>query len=72
MLHLQELLLPVSLTLQQATVNPHLCQRLPNIHRQVWLSLLWGPGSFLLEAGLHKILFVPSKSLCFSSPVEVL
>ena len=32
-------------------------------HWQVWLSLLWGHGSFLLAPGAHKVLFVPSKSL---------
>ena len=30
------------------TINPHLQQRLLQIHRQVWLSLLWGHCSFLL------------------------
>ena len=40
-LRLPGLLLTVSLTLCQAAVNPLLCRRLPNIHRQVWLSLLW-------------------------------
>ena len=34
-------------------------------HRQVWLSLLWGHCSFLLGPGAHKVLSVPSKSLCF-------
>ena len=43
----------------QATVNPHLCQRLPDTHRQV----LWGHCSFLLAPGALKILFVPCKSL---------
>ena len=33
------------------------------IHRQVWLSLLWGHCSFPLAHGAHKVLFVPSKSL---------
>ena len=60
------LLLPVPLTLRQATVNPHLRQRLPNTHRQVWLSLLWGHCSFLLGPGAHRVLLVPSRSLCFS------
>ena len=32
----------------QATVNPRLCRRLLDPHRQVWLSLLWGHCSFLL------------------------
>ena len=56
---------------QQATVDPCLCWRLPDTHRAVWLSLLWGHCSFLLDPGVHKVLFVPSKSLfpqvCVSS-----
>ena len=60
-----------ALTLRQATVNPCLHQRLLDTHRQIWLSLLWGPCSFLLGPGVHKVLYVPSKSL-FPSPVEVL
>ena len=36
-------------TLQQATADPHLCQRLLDTHRQVWVSLLWGHCSFLLS-----------------------
>ena len=35
----------------------------PDTHRQVWFSLLWGHCSFLLGPGMHKVLFVPSKSL---------
>ena len=35
-------------------------------HRQVWVSLLWGHCSFLLGPSVHKVLFVPSKSV---SPV---
>ena len=50
------------LTLWQATVDPCLCQRLLDTHRQVWLSLLWGHSTFLLGPGVHKVLFVPSKS----------
>ena len=57
------LLLPGSLSPQKFTVNPHLCQRLPNTYRQLWLSLLWGHCLFLLGPGVHKILLVPSKSL---------
>ena len=42
-----------------------------NIHRQVWVSPLWGHCSFLLGPGAHKALFMPSKSLfpqsCVSS-----
>ena len=51
------------LTLWQATVNSHPCQRCMDIHRQFWLSLLCGHCSFLLGPGMHKVLFVPSKCL---------
>ena len=44
--------------------QPHLHWRPSDAHRQVWLSLLWCPCSFPLGPGVHKILFVPSKSLC--------
>ena len=58
-------------TLQQATTDPCLSLRLLDTHSQVWASLLWGHCSFLLGAGAHKVLFVPSKSLfpksCVSS-----
>ena len=50
-------------TLQQLTADPHLCWRLLDTHRQVWVSLLWVNCSFLLGPGVHKVLFVPSKSL---------
>ena len=40
--------------LQQATANPHLCQRLLDTHGQVWVSLQWGHCSFLLGPGVHK------------------
>ena len=50
-------------TLQLATANPCLQQRLLNSQGQVWVSLLWGHCSFLLGPGTHKLLFVPSKSL---------
>ena len=52
-----------ALTLQQATTHPHPHQRLLDTHRQVWVSLLWGHCSFLLGPGVHRLLFVPSKSL---------
>ena len=65
------LLYSVPLTARQATVNPRLCQRLLDTHSQVWLSLVWGHCSFLLGPGVHKVLFVPSKSL-FPSPGEIL
>ena len=57
-------------TLQQATADPHLCQRLLDTHRQVWVSLLWGHCSFLLGPDTHKVLFVPSKSLFPQSRVS--
>ena len=65
------LLYSVPPTLQQATAYSHLCWRLLNTHGQVWVSLLWGHCSYLLGPGVHKVLFVPSKSLfpqsCVSS-----
>ena len=57
------LLLSIPLTLWQATVGPCLCWRLPNTHREAWLSLLWGHCSFLLGPGAHMVLSFPSKSL---------
>ena len=58
-------------TLQQATANPRLHQRLLDTYGQVWVSLLWGHCSLLLGPGMHEVLFVPSKSLftlsCVSS-----
>ena len=50
-------------TLHQATVDPHLHQRFLDTHRKAWVSLLWGHFSFLLGPGVHKLFFVPSKSL---------
>ena len=65
------LLHSVPLTLQQAITNPCLHQRLLDTHRLVWVSLLWGHCSLLLGFGVHKFLFVLSKSLfpqsCVSS-----
>ena len=58
----------------QATLNPHLCQRLLDTHRQVWLSILRGHCSFLLGPVVYKVLFVSSKSLfsqsCGSSVIK--
>ena len=58
-------------TLQQATIDPHLCQSLLDTHGQVRVSPLWGHCSFLLGPGVHNTLFVSSKSLfpqsCVSS-----
>ena len=50
-------------TLQQATADPCLHWRLQYTHRHVWVSLLWGDGSFLLGPGAHNVLFVLSKGL---------
>ena len=47
----QALLHSVAPTLQQATADSHLCQRLLDTHGQVWVSLLWGHCSFLLGPG---------------------
>ena len=41
----------------------HASARDSYIQGQVWLSLLWDHCSFLLDPGVHKILFAPSKSL---------
>jgi len=57
-------------TLQQATANPRLCQRLLDTPGQVWVSLLWGHCSFLLGPGAQGSV-VPSKGL-FPSPLQVL
>ena len=61
-------------TLQQYTADPRLCQGLLDTCGQVWISPLWGPCSFLLGRGVHKVLFVPSKSLfpqsCVSSVIK--
>ena len=42
----------VPLTPQQATVDPCLCWRLLDTHRQVWLSLLWGHCSWCAQGFL--------------------
>ena len=60
--------LPV--TWQQATLDPRLCWRLLDTHGQVWVGLLWGHCSFLLGLSVHKVLFVPSKSLSPQSCVS--
>ena len=51
------------LTLRQATLDPHLHQRLRNTHRQSWLSLLWDHYSFLLGPGVHKVVSALQESL---------
>ena len=42
----------------------------PETHGRVWASLFWGHHSFLLGSGVHKVLFVPSKSLFPQSCVK--
>ena len=57
-------------TLQQATANPCLYQRLLDTHGQVWVNLLWGHSSILLGPGVHKVLFCPPRVFlqsCISS-----
>ena len=67
---MQTLLHSVPPTLQHATASPRLHQRLLGTPGQVWVSLLWGHCSFLPGPGLHKVLFVPSKSLIPQSCVS--
>ena len=68
---MQALLHSVPPTLQQATANLCLFQRLLDIHGQIWFSHLWDHCSSLLGPGAHNLLFLPSKSLfplsCVSS-----
>ena len=58
-------------TQQQVTTNPRFRRRFLDTHGHVWVSFLWGHCSFLLGLCVHKVLFVPSKSLfpqsCVSS-----
>ena len=63
MLCLPGLLLPVPQSPWQATADLHLHRRSSDTHRQVWLSLLCGSVLLSLGPGVHKVLFVPSKSL---------
>ena len=64
------LLHSVPLTQQQATIDPCLCQRLLDTHRQLWIGLFRGHFSFFLGPSGHKVLFVPSKSLSFQSCIS--
>ena len=52
----------------------HASARLLDTHRQVWVSPLWGPCSFLWGPGACKVLSVHSKSLfpqsCVSSVIK--
>ena len=61
-------------TVARSAPNPAVghCQPTPPLdtHGQVWVSLLWGHCSFLLGPGVHKVLFVPSKTLFLQSCVS--
>ena len=46
-----------------ASQDPRLCHRLLDSQGQVQVSLFWGHCSFLLGPSVHRVLFVPSKSL---------
>ena len=46
----------------QATASSRLCRRLPDIHRQVCLSLFWGHCSFPLGPGGYKVLLCPPRA----------
>ena len=66
---LPELLLSVPLIPQHATVDLGLCQRPPNTHRQVWLSLRWGqlllsPGSWCAHDFVRALQESVSLVLC--------
>ena len=68
------LLHSVSLTQQQATTDPRLHHRLPDTHRQVWDSLLWGHCSFLLGPGAQGSVCAHQESIsqsCVSSGSSV-
>ena len=68
------LLYSVPLAPGQASVDPCLCSRFLDTHRQDWLSFLWCHCSFLMDLGAHRVLFVPSRSLfpqsCGSSVIK--
>ena len=70
MLLLPGLLLPLPLTLQQATVSPCLCWRLTNTHRQLWLSIFRDHCSFLLSLLGTRFCLCPPR-VCFPSSLEV-
>ena len=57
-------------TLQQATADSRLHQMLLDTHGQLWVSLFGGHCSLLLGPSVHKVLFVPSKSLFLQSCVS--
>ena len=62
--HIPGWLLPVSLSLQQATANPCFCRRLLNTHK---IDVAQYPMGSLV----HKVLFMPSESGVSVSPCLV-
>ena len=60
------LLHSVPLTLKQATPDPRLHWRLLDIYWQVWVNLLWGHCSFLLDPGAQGFVCALQESV---SPV---
>ena len=58
------LLMPMPLCLRKDTANLHLCRRPSNIHRQVWLSVLWGHCSFPAGTGVHRFCLCPPRVEC--------
>ena len=54
----------VPLTLQQATTDPRLHQRLLDTHGQICVSLLWGHCSFLLVLLCTRFCLCPPR-VCF-------
>ena len=60
------LLWSVPLIPRQTTVNPQLCQRLPDTHSLVWLSLLKDHCSFHLGPAAHRFCCAHQESV---SPV---
>ena len=55
----------------QATADPCLCQRLQDIHEQVWVSLLWVTAPFSWVLVCTRFFLCPPR-VCFPSPVYVL
>ena len=62
----QALLYSVPPTLQQATADPHLCERLLDTLGQVWVSLLWDHCSFLLGPGAQDSVCAHQESVSLS------
>ena len=52
--------------LKQATADPHLCWRLLDTPRQVWVSLLWSHCSFLLGPDAQSSVCALQESICQS------